>query len=298
MNLPSPLQRIESQLFQQKEVEVYVKRDDLIHEVISGNKWRKLKFNLEKFKQGRYQKLLTFGGAFSNHIAATARVGKEYGVNTIGIIRGDELNADSNQTLKLAALDGMELVFTSREEYDLKEEKYFHEELRRRHGHILIVPEGGANFQGVLGCQEIVAELKNQVEFDRIVTACGTGTTAAGLLLGNAAVTGIAVLKGASFLSEHIHQHLRHILDDQESKEVVHQLDLQLDYHFGGYARYNDDLVQFMKMVRNEHEIPLDQVYTGKMMYALYDLIQKDHFEKGQRIVALHTGGLQGAIDY
>lgn len=296
MNLPSPLEKIEAKIFKERGLEVFIKRDDLIHPVISGNKWRKLNHNIEKFKQGNYKKLLTFGGAYSNHIAATARAGKELGFSTIGIIRGDELNSNSNPTLKQAHEDGMELIFTKREEYDLREEKYYHEELRRRHGHVLIIPEGGANYFGVLGCQEILKENEASVEY--VVSACGTGTTAAGLLLNGANVIGVSALKGGEFLNENIAQLLSQMLIEEDVLETMGRFDLQLDYHFGGYAKYNDELIQFMKDFTSEFDIPLDQVYTGKMMYALMDLIQKDHFPKGSKIMALHTGGLQGAIDY
>lgn len=296
MKLPSPLQQIKSTLFDEKELEVFIKRDDLIHPVISGNKWRKLKHNIEKFKQGKFDKLLTFGGAYSNHIAATARAGKELGISTIGIIRGDELSEESNQTLSQAFQDGMQLVFTKREEYQLRDEKYYHEELRRRHGHVLIIPEGGSNFYGVMGCQEIGKEFDVNPVY--IITACGTGTTAAGLLLNQTKVIGVSVLKGGDFLKDNIRQLLSNILVDEELDETLNRFDLKLDYHFGGYAKNNDDLIDFMKSVKSEFNIPLDHVYTGKMFFALIDLIKEDHFPKGAKIVALHTGGLQGALKY
>jgi 1-aminocyclopropane-1-carboxylate deaminase len=288
--LPSPIQAINDPIFEKKNITVLVKRDDLIHPVISGNKWRKLKFNVEKFKEGKYDKLLTFGGAYSNHIAATARAGKELGVETIGIIRGDELNADSNETLKQAHEDGMELFFTSRQEYALRDEKYYYEELRRRHGNIWIVPEGGANYYGVLGCQEIISEIHE--DYDFIFTAAGTGTTAAGLLLTGANVVCISALKRGSFLKDNIAQHLMKF--GLTIKDYETELDLQLDYHFGGYAKYDDRLINFMNDFEASQGISLDQVYTAKMMFALYKLVSDDYFPQGSTIVALHTGGLQG----
>ena len=294
MNLPTRLDQIYYDFIENREIELFVKRDDLIHPVISGNKWRKLKYNIEKFKQGNYDKLLTFGGAYSNHIAATARAGKELGIPTIGIIRGDELNKDSNPTLKQAAEDGMELIFTRREEYELRDEKYYYEELRRRHGNVWIVPEGGANYYGVLGCQEIVKEI--DIEFDYIVTACGTGTTAAGLLLSGAKVIAISVLKGGDFLKENIRNLLLQFLNEEGADDLMQNLELRTEYHFGGYAKYNEELMDAIVAFEIDNNIMLDQVYTGKMKYGLYDMIRKNHFPKGSKIIMLHTGGLQGRI--
>ncbi|UKN02163.1 pyridoxal-phosphate dependent enzyme [Paracrocinitomix mangrovi] len=299
MKLPSPLQEIKSPLFEVKSLKVYVKRDDLIDPIISGNKWRKLKFNVEKFKSEGFEKILTFGGAYSNHIAATARAGKELGISTIGIIRGDELSSLSNLTLQQASNDGMELVFTRREEYDLREEKYYHEELRRRHGHVWIVPEGGANFYGVLGCEEITKEIKSDLgtSADYLITACGTGTTATGLLLGTPKVIGVSALKGGDFIIDNIYQLLFYFGFDKEmQQDVLSRFDLQTEYHFNGYAKYNEDLIDFIKQFQTQFNIPLEQVYTGKMFYALFDLIEKDYFPKGSTIIALHTGGLQGKL--
>ncbi|MBD3635873.1 MAG: 1-aminocyclopropane-1-carboxylate deaminase/D-cysteine desulfhydrase [Crocinitomicaceae bacterium] len=294
MNLPSPIEQLHSDLFSQHNVEVYVKRDDLIDPVISGNKWRKLKFNIEKFKAGRYDKLLTFGGAYSNHISATARAGKELGVKTIGIVRGDELKADANDTLRQASADGMELIFTKREEYALRDEKYYHEELRRRHGNIWIVPEGGSNYYGVLGCQEILKEV--DIPFTHVITACGTGTTATGLLLSSSSeVIGVSALKGGDFLTENIKNHLMTLsLPESHISDVMGRFVLQTGYHFGGYAKYNKELLEFIETFEDQYKIPLDQVYTGKMMYALLDLIEQNYFPENSKIIALHTGGLQG----
>lgn len=294
MKLPSSISILQSELFNGSQKTILVKRDDLIDPIISGNKWRKLKFNLEKFKEGNYTSLLTFGGAYSNHIAATAELGRKYNVPTIGVIRGDELNENSNSTLKAAAEAGMQLEFTSRQEYDLIEEKYYHEELRRRHGHILIVPEGGANFYGLLGCTEIMNELPNDVE--AIFCAAGTGTTVAGLLLGadDTKVYAVAALKGADFLRNNIKLRLVEAgLDDELIEEKLGQLSLLTDYHFGGYAKYNQELLDFISSFEQAENIKIDQVYTAKMFYALADLLAKNAVPEN-KIVALHTGGIQG----
>lgn len=282
-------------MFKEKGVAVYVKRDDLIHPVISGNKWRKLKLNIEQFKVGGYEHLLTFGGAYSNHIAATARAGKELGISTIGIIRGDELDASTNDTLRQAAEDGMQLVFTAREEYALRSEKYYQEELRRRHGHLWIVPEGGANFLGMMGCVEITREI--EVDHSHLITACGTGTTASGLLYGSqeTEIIGVSALKNGSFLKDEIKQLLMlGGLLQSEVTDAMNRFQLLDEFHFGGYAKQTKELINFMNEFFQEYKLPLDYVYSAKMFYALHQLIQSDYFKPGSCIVALHTGGLQG----
>lgn len=294
MNIPSPISTFHSDLFNQFKKQIVLKRDDLIDPIISGNKWRKLKYNTEKFHQGGYKALLTFGGAYSNHIAATAEVGRRFNIPTIAVIRGDELTADSNQTLRNAADAGMQLLFTSREEYALREEKYYHEELRRRHGHILIVPEGGANYYGMLGCMDILTEIEQKV--DAVFCAAGTGTTVTGLLMSSddIKVYAVAALKGGDFLKDNIKLRLFEAGFDQEMiAEKMDQLILLTDYHFGGYAKFNEDLINFIKLVEQEEEIMLDQVYTAKALYAMHDLLSKDLI-KEQRIAFVHTGGLQG----
>lgn len=294
MKIPSPISTFNSDLFKQFEKNITLKRDDLIDPIISGNKWRKLKYNIENFKQGGYKALLTFGGAYSNHIAATAEVGKRLRIPTIGVIRGDELNINSNHTLKNAAAAGMKLKFTSREEYALREEKYYHEELRRRHGHILIVPEGGANYYGMLGCMDIMNEM--EVKVDAVFCAAGTGTTVSGLLLhsDDVKVYAVAALKGASFLKETIKQRFFEAgFDHQMISEKMEQLNLLTDYHFGGYAKVNEELIQFMRKVEEKEGLPLDQVYTAKALYAMYDLLTLGRVPE-QRIAFIHTGGLQG----
>ena len=295
MKIPSPVQILKDELYASKGLEVFIKRDDLIDSRVSGNKWRKLKYNIEKYKTGGYQSLLTFGGAYSNHIAATAALCNDLNVPSIGVIRGDELNEESNETLCEAAKNGMKLVFTAREEYDLREEKYYHEELRRRHGNCLIVPEGGKNYYGLLGCIELLNELDNEPDY--IVLAAGTGTTAAGILLGtNAAqICTVPVLKGGEFIEKEISKLLSYSgLTKEDCREQLKLLNLITDYHFGGYAKYTNELIDFINDFKLKHGIQLDQVYTGKMMFALDDLVKKDYFKPESSILAIHTGGLQG----
>lgn len=293
--LPSPEVLLESDFFREHSVSVSTKRDDLIHPLVSGNKWRKLKYNVERCRQEKYSGILTFGGAYSNHLRATAAVGNILDLATIGIVRGDELTPASNETLKCCTQDGMQLVFTTREEYALREEKYYEEELRRRHGNYLIVPEGGANFHGVLGCVEIIKELEGS--YDHLFLAGGTGTTAAGLLYADldTQIHLVSSLKGGEFLQENIRLHLMKAgFSDEEITESMKKLSVHADYHFGGYAKYTDELIDFMNDFYEQTKVPLDQVYTAKAAYALVDQIKKQKIQKDERVLFLHTGGLQG----
>lgn len=293
--LPSPLQKINHPICEQFGVELFVKRDDLIHSEISGNKWRKLKFNVEKFKQNKYDSILTFGGAYSNHIAATASSGNALGIPTIGIIRGDELNENSNATLKRASENGMRLVFVSRSMYSERYERIYHEELRAEFGNSLIVNEGGANYHGVLGCGEILSEI-NFVP-DYIYSASGTGTTVAGLLLSSKTtkVISVPVFKSGGFIRDDVKGLLNQFqLGDELLNDKMSLLDLSLEHHFGGYGKFNQTLIDFINDFYKETNLKLDQIYTGKMMFALLEDIKQGKFNIGEKIIALHTGGLQG----
>lgn len=294
-NLPSPIQKVNHPLFEQKGIEVFVKRDDLIHSEISGNKWRKLKFNIEKLKANQYSGILTFGGAYSNHIAATAATGRILGIKTVGIIRGDELNSQSNQTLIKAYKNGMQLEFVSRSKYAERYERLYHEELRAKFGNMLVVNEGGANFHGVLGCAEILKEIDFTPDY--IYSASGTGTTVAGLLLSSDStkVVSVPVFKNGGFIKNEVIDLLNQfVLDDSTFQSKLELLSLRLDSHFGGYGKFNNELIDFINEFYSVTQLKLDQIYTGKMMYTLMDDVKKDKFKKGEKIVALHTGGLQG----
>lgn len=289
LNLPSPVEELKASILDEKEVRLFVKREDLIHPIVSGNKWRKLKYNLAKAKEEGQDTILSFGGAYSNHIHALAGAAKEIGMRSIGIIRGEELGAD-NSTLSFAKECGMELHFVTREAYKRKTEKAWLDELEEQLGRFYLVPEGGSNAEGVMGCQEIITEIN--FPYDAVCVACGTGTTMAGLvasLPGNKKAIGFPVLKGGDFLYDEIKALLVSV-----NAPVNNNWQLQTDYHFGGYAKWNNDLLNFMKDFKNEHGIQLEQIYTAKMMYGIFDLIEKGFFEKGTSVVALHTGGLQG----
>lgn len=264
---------------------VVMRREDLIHPFISGNKYRKLKYNLQKAKALNKNTLLTFGGAYSNHIAATAYAGKSYGFNTIGIIRGEELKdkVESNPTLKFAKSCGMQFKFVTREVYRSKLENDFIENLKLEFGDFYLVPEGGTNQLAIKGCEEILND--SDRDFDFICCSVGTGGTISGLINSSQShqkILGFPALKG-HFIREDIRKFAK--------KE---NWDLITDYHFGGYGKIKPELITFINDFKRKYNIPLDPVYTGKMMYGIFDLIEKQFFPKDAKILAIHTGGLQG----
>jgi 1-aminocyclopropane-1-carboxylate deaminase len=267
------------------EITLHIKREDLIHPFISGNKFRKLKYNLLQAKAEEKSKLLTFGGAFSNHIAALAYAGKENNLETIGIIRGDELESkiSENPTLTFAQNCGMKFEFVTREVYKTKASNAFIEDLKGRYGDFYLVPEGGTNSLAVKGCEEILTD--EDYDFTHICCAIGTGGTISGLInsaKSNQKIIGFPALKG-DFLS-----------DDIRKFATNSNWEVQLDYHFGGYAKINEELIRFINDFYKQTNIPLDPIYTGKMMFGIVDLINKGYFPKGAKILAIHTGGLQG----
>ncbi|WP_353780152.1 pyridoxal-phosphate dependent enzyme [Winogradskyella sp. 3972H.M.0a.05] len=264
---------------------LFIKREDLIHPHISGNKYRKLKYNLEEASKKGDNSLLTFGGAFSNHIAAVAAAGNEFGFRTIGVVRGEELQNKiaKNPTLSFAKACGMTLKFVSRSDYRLKSEAIFINALEEEFGNFYLIPEGGTNNLAVKGCEEILAEDDDQ--FDFICCAVGTGGTISGIINSSKPhqkILGFPALKG-SFLSE-----------DISKFAVKSNWELIMDYHFGGYAKINSELVSFINEFRTEYKIMLDPIYTGKMMYGIFDLMKRGYFPKTSKILVIHTGGLQG----
>jgi len=266
-------------------VELYLKREDKIHPFISGNKYRKLKYNLIESQNKKHDTLLTFGGAYSNHIAAVASAGKEFGFKTIGVIRGEELadKISENPTLSVAQNCGMQFKLISREVYRTKTTSSFINTLKNELGNFYMIPEGGTNELAVKGCEEIFIE--EDKTFDIICCPVGTGGTISGLINAsepNQKILGFAALKG-DFLQKEIGK-----FTAKSNWELV------TDYHFGGYAKINSTLVEFINRFKQEYNIPLDPIYTGKMMFGIFDLIKKGYFKKGAKILAIHTGGLQG----
>jgi 1-aminocyclopropane-1-carboxylate deaminase len=285
----SPLQKIEDSLLQQKGITLYIKRDDLINAHIQGNKWRKLKYNLYQARLNKQNTLLTFGGAYSNHIYATAAAAKLFHFRAIGIIRGEEPVVKS-ATLEFAASQGMELYYMDREMYRQKDDPDSIESLRVQIGDFYYIPEGGTNLLALEGVEEIIGEF--DVSYDFLCAPCGTGGTLAGLvagLRGEKQVLGFSSLKGEDTLTRKVNQLVKEYTGEQFSN-----FSINFDYHFGGYAKVKPGLIQFIKDFKHRHNIQLEPVYTAKMFYGLFDLVQKDYFPAGSSIIALHTGGLQG----
>lgn len=270
-------------------VNVFIKREDLLHSTISGNKWRKLKYNLIQAHNDGYQKLLTFGGAYSNHIHATASACKMFGFKTIGIIRGEE-HLPHNPTLKFAKECGMQIHYVNRSEYRRKREEDFISDLRKQFGHFYLLPEGGTNQLAIKGCIEIINDIK--IDYDYICSACGTGGTLSGIICGLAGkkkVIGIPVLKGAGFLNKEITKYI-----NEYSQKEFTNWELKLDYHCGGYAKINKDLIEFILEFEKINNIQLDPVYTGKLLFGIQLMIKNGEIPDNSTILAIHTGGLQG----
>lgn len=266
-------------------VEVHLKREDTIHPIISGNKYRKLKYNLKEAKQQNKNTVVTFGGAYSNHIAAVAAAGKVYGFKTIGVIRGEEIKdkLERNATLKYAKSCGMIFKFISRLEFRNKNEFYFIENLKNEFGDFYNIPEGGTNALAIKGCEEILTQ--DDFKFNYVCTPVGTGGTVAGIINStkpNQQVLGFSALKG-DFLREDISKFAK-----QDNWKLI------TNYHFGGYAKINEELITFINTFKAINNIQLDPVYTGKMLFGIQDLIEKKYFPEGSKILAIHTGGLQG----
>lgn len=287
---PSPVQCIMHPLLEEKAIELYVKRDDLLDSLISGNKWRKLKYNLIAAAEQGFDTLLSFGGAHSNHIHALAAASEKFGFKCVGVIRAHQ-DAPLTPTLEYAKNTGMHLHFVSRDDYRRRSTLDFIEKLKLRFGGAYVIPEGGSNTLALNGCAELMDELFSSQHLTAKVIAlpCGTGGTLAGLLSANkkdVRVIGFPVLKDADFLYDDI----RKLLGEYSESNW----DLQTNYHFGGYAKINQNLISFMDVFFMQTGIALDPVYTGKMFYGLFDMIVKDQFPRNCSITAIHTGGLQG----
>ena len=271
------------------DVSLFMKREDQIHPFISGNKYRKLKYNVLKADEQNKDTLLTFGGAFSNHISAVAFAGKEFKFKTIGIIRGDELGQDldktldQNITLRIAHAHGMKFKFVTRSDYRFKHTNKFIEDLKMEFGDFYLIPEGGTNELAVRGCEEI---LKDDDIFDVICCAIGTGGTISGII--NSAKDNQKVLGFPALKENFLHKEIEKYTTDGKNCSLIR------DYHFGGFGKVNAELVTFINNFKKETGIPLDPIYTGKMMFGIVDMVKKGVFEKGTKILAIHTGGLQG----
>ncbi|MGB3146105.1 MAG: pyridoxal-phosphate dependent enzyme [Maribacter sp.] len=278
-------QEVQLSFLKDKQITLFVKREDLIHPYISGNKYRKLKYNLIEAEKKGFETVLTFGGAYSNHIAATAFAASEKGFKSIGIIRGEELKEKwaQNPTLKKAHADGMLFRFVSREMYRKKSESSFLSDLEIEFGEYYLIPEGGTNTLAVKGCEEILT--KADEDFDIVATCVGTGGTIAGLINSieqHQQVIGFPALKG-----DFLQQDIEEMVDNK-------RWSLNSDYHFGGYGKITEELVLFINDFKKRTDIPLDPIYSGKMLYGLLDMVKHDTFAPRTKILAVHTGGLQG----
>ncbi len=286
------IEKLDEPLFEKKEIQVFIQREDLTHPIISGNKWRKLRFNVEKTQQLKKKAILTFGGAHSNHLHATAEACKLANIKAIGIVRGEEIDSKTLSDCKNA---GMDLIFVDRQEYQLKDTKEYLNWLNEKFDYPYIIPQGGDNYYGTLGCMEI---LKGQtLNPDLIFVASGTGNTASGILLAsneNQKVVSVPALKG-EFMKDEIRSSIQNFLQNKEvAEEYLERLVVLNDYHFGGFAKYKPELIEFISNFHKKHQVKLDPIYTSKMMFALYDQIEKNQIPKNTTVLAIHTGGLQG----
>jgi len=288
LKLPSPVTQLHTPLLKEKQVQLFIKRDELIHPILQGNKWRKLKYNLLEANTQNQQTLLSFGGAYSNHLHALAFAGQHFGFNTIGIIRGEQ-HASVNPCLQDMKNWGMQLEYIKRIDYKQKSTHAFIQNLKIKFADFYLIPEGGNNSQGAQGCAELLDELDQ--EYDVICSEVGSGTMLSSLITHNkkpnTQFLGFVVMKN------------RQLEDNIRSKVNTHnnlntKWSLNHDYHFEGFAKASNELYQFIKNFKTEFSIQLEPVYSGKMLYGIFDLISKDYFKPGSRILAIHGGGLQG----
>ena len=294
---PSPVRLLKSDLWEKQGIKLFIKRDDELvvgaEPALCGNKVRKLKYNIREALQSNTASILTFGGAYSNHIAATAVVGKVIGIPTIGVIRGEK-QEPLNPTLHYAVASGMQLHYLSREKFRQKDSPEILSELRVQFGPFYLLPEGGTNHLALMGCRELATEIKQDFPDalpNYICLPCGTGGTLAGLILG---MRGASHLIGFSALKGNFHQkEINHLLKE-ESEVILENWEVCLDYHFGGYAKFKPELIHFINQINIKFDLPTDPIYTGKMLFGIFDLLQKRYFREGSTILIIHTGGLQG----
>ena len=286
--LPSPIQPITDPGLGAAAFNLIVKRDDLISADFPGNKWRKLALNLEAARDGGHRTLLTFGGAYSNHVRATAAAGAAFGFGTIGVIRGEE-HQPLNPSLRYAADRGMYLAYLDRASYRRKTEPEVLAGLRDRFGEFYLLPEGGSNALAARGCAEVTAELSAQVAFDVLCVPCGTGGTlagvAAGLAAGQRAIGFSALRGGGRFLPAAVRA-----LQDEAFGGPRGDWRIDDEFHFGGFARRSPELDGFIDAFRARHGLILDRIYVAKMMYGIYAHSARGTFAPGSTVVAVITG--------
>jgi 1-aminocyclopropane-1-carboxylate deaminase len=283
--LPSPVEVLDDVRLDAAGVRLLLKRDDLIHPELPGNKWRKLRYNLEAARTAGATTLLTFGGAYSNHIRAVAAAGALFGFETVGVIRG-EAHDPLNPSLQFAVDRGLRLAYLDRQTYRRKTEPAVIDRLREQLGDFYLIPEGGSNALAVRGCTELVEEITEN--FDIVCCAVGTGGTLAGLAAGLAPrqrALGFSSLKGGDFLSDDVAALQRAALG-----EATGNWEIETGYHFGGYAKLTPELIRFVDDFEGRHGVRLDWVYVAKMMCGLFDLVAQGRFAAGTTILAVVTG--------
>ncbi|MCO5261111.1 MAG: pyridoxal-phosphate dependent enzyme [Crocinitomicaceae bacterium] len=287
----SIIQQIHIEEFDNRGIKLLVKRDDLIHPEVSGNKWRKLKYTIEHFKQSKCEKILTFGGAFSNHLLATASACHALGIPSIGVVRGDEHTPHSNPVLERCKELGMFLYFVSREEYAQRYMEEYHQELHSSFSNTYIVNEGGASYYGMIGCQEIIPELP---PFDHLFVSQGTSTTSCGLLLGltHQTLHVVPSIKNYDSVNEMTSLFSKSVFNDCLIKELLEKVEVHNDYHFGGYAKQTPELAEFINYCEKSLQLSLDKIYTAKAFYGLIEEVKKSEKYDHSTVVFLHTGGL------
>lgn len=268
-------------------LQIFLKREDKIHNIISGNKYRKLKFNLIKAKELGFKGLLTFGGAYSNHIPAVAYAAKKNGFKSLGFIRGEEIvnNYLENPTLKYSHDLGMKFNFLSRSNYKLKTNEYYLTKLKKEFKDYYVIPEGGTNALGVLGCQEILND--NDKEFDYICCSVGTGGTICGLI--NSSNENQKIIGFSSINKNYLLNDITKFVTNENWMVVD-------DFSFGGYGKVNEELIEFMNNFRLKYGILLDPIYTSKLVYGVLNLITNNFFKPNSKILMIHTGGHQGIL--
>lgn len=295
--LPSPMQPFKTEATEAAELQVWVKRDDLIHHHLSGNKYRKLKQHFIAFQEGDFSEIVAFGGAFSNLLYSLSFIARESGIPTTYYIRGDGFDRQ-NPSLATMHRNGVKLRFLDRRTYREKNKKYILDQILRDHQDAYVLPEGGSDPLAIPGSREIVTEIENFLTAapDYIVMDLGTGGTFAGAMKAidqKTTLIGIPVLKGVDWPKT-----LSPILQEDLSNGLGENIELLEDYHFGGFAKYNDKLIHFINDFTQKYGIPLDPIYTGKLTYGVLDLIDKKYFEKGSSVVWVHSGGLQGIAGF
>ncbi|MGH3938422.1 MAG: 1-aminocyclopropane-1-carboxylate deaminase/D-cysteine desulfhydrase [Pseudonocardiaceae bacterium] len=285
LRLPSEVVELHDDRLRQRKVRLLLKRDDLIHPELTGNKWRKLKYNLARAAEQGAPSLLTFGGAYSNHIRATAAAGHYLGFKTVGVIRGEE-HVPLNESLAHAAAHGMTLTYMDRSTYRRKMDPEIIEGLQKRFGDFFLLPEGGSNADALDGCAEIVREIDE--EFDLLCCPCGTGGTLAGVSAGlrdGQRALGFSVLKGGNFLCGEVSR-----LQRQRYGRPLDNWSIECSFHFGGFARCNAELTAFIDSFEDTHGLRLEWIYVAKMMYGIFALVDREVIGEGTTLVALITG--------